>query len=494
MKRMVVLRRLSQIFFFSFFVYVLWSTTYPLTGLIHPSVLFKLDPFIMILTAISQRVLLPGLIYSLCMMILALVLGRFFCGWICPLGSFIDLTGSFRKKPRTLSDKENSFYRKIKFYILGFCFVFALFAKQIAWIFDPIVITARFVSMNMIPAITGFINSLFIFLIKYMNIDGRVVDTYHALKATVLGVKIFYFEHSAAILAVFMIVCFAALILRRSWCRIICPLGAIYSLLGRFAPFHRIVDKCAECGKCKSGCRTGAIRDDLGYAQGECVLCMDCVYDCPVHATHFRFGPQKIIPVNVSRKNFLLLLFGLFPLFGAKFQKSNAVNDGAVIRPPAALKEEDFVNRCIRCGNCMKVCITNGLHPSMLQAGIGAIWTPVLIPEIGYCEYRCTLCGRTCPTGALPALSLEEKLVTRLGLARVDKSICLPWAEGKECIVCQEHCPVAEKAIKLDTYAGLPARPYVDEHLCVGCGICQNKCPVRPVRAIRVTPKNADRI
>ncbi|MCX5666715.1 MAG: 4Fe-4S dicluster domain-containing protein, partial [Candidatus Omnitrophica bacterium] len=141
----------------------------------------------------------------------------------------------------------------------------------------------------------------------------------------------------------------------------------------------------------------------------------------------------------------------------------------------------------------MKVCITNGLQPVMLQAGPGGIWTPGLVPETGYCEYRCTLCGRACPTGAIPAISQEQKLKVKLGLAAIDRSICLPWAEGKECIVCQEHCPVSEKAIKLDTYAGGSARPYVDEYLCVGCGICQNKCPVRPARAIRVSPKNADR-
>ena len=141
----------------------------------------------------------------------------------------------------------------------------------------------------------------------------------------------------------------------------------------------------------------------------------------------------------------------------------------------------------------MKVCITNGLQPVMFQAGLGGIWTPQLVPETGYCEYRCTLCGRTCPTGAIPALSQEQKMTVKLGLAVIDRSICLPWAEHKECIVCQEHCPVSDKAIKLDTYAGGLAKPYIDENLCVGCGICQNKCPVRPIRAIKVNPKNADR-
>lgn len=142
----------------------------------------------------------------------------------------------------------------------------------------------------------------------------------------------------------------------------------------------------------------------------------------------------------------------------------------------------------------MKVCITNGLQPVMFETGYDGIWTPRLVPEIGYCEYQCTLCGKTCPTGAIPPLKLEQKLKVRLGVAEVDRSICLPYAKGKECIVCQEHCPVPEKAIILDRDEKLGIQlPRIDEELCVGCGICQNKCPVRPVRAIRVSSRTSDR-
>lgn len=154
-----------------------------------------------------------------------------------------------------------------------------------------------------------------------------------------------------------------------------------------------------------------------------------------------------------------------------------------IIRPPAALPEDKFRTRCIRCGNCMKVCITNGLQPTLLEAGLSGMWTPRLLPETGYCEYHCTLCGKVCPTGAIPALTPEKKKQTRLGQANIDRSICLPWSQNRECIVCQEHCPVPDKAIKLEG-----KRPYVEPALCVGCGICQNKCPVRPGRAIRVYP------
>lgn len=501
---MIAMKRLSQTFFLLLFIYVLWSTTYPLTGVLKPDVLFKADPLIMIVTSISERVLLPGIIFSFCMIGISIILGRFFCGWVCPLGSAIDMAGALKRKRRQLTDRANAAIRKVKFCILGIFFILALFGKQLAWIFDPIVIMGRFVSLNLIPFTTSAVNSFFIILIKYLNLGEPVLDIYRALRPTILGVKIYYFAHAWAIFLFFLLICAASLAVSRFWCRSLCPLGALYALSAKIAPLRRTVEKCTKCGYCKSRCRTGAIKDDMDYSSGECILCMDCVYDCPAHVTRFKFvlpGSMKKEGINkedgsgpkMSRKNFLLFLLGLFSILGAKFEGNSENKNSQIIRPPAALEEEDFLTRCVRCGNCMKVCPTNALHPVMFQLGLEGIWTPQLIPEIGYCEYHCTLCGQTCPTGAIKALGEQQKLKVKLGSAQVDQSTCLPWAKGVECIVCQEHCPVAEKAIKLDTYGHGPARPYVDEYLCVGCGICQNKCPVRPVRAIRVSPKGADR-
>ena len=142
----------------------------------------------------------------------------------------------------------------------------------------------------------------------------------------------------------------------------------------------------------------------------------------------------------------------------------------------------------------MKVCPTNVLQPSLLESGFSGVWTPRFNARIGYCEYKCTLCGRVCPTGAIKEIGLEEKMKTKMGLAVIDKSLCIPWAKGTECIVCQEHCPVSDKAIKLSEHrmpgGKILKLPRIDPGLCVGCAICENKCPVDPVRAIRVKPLN----
>jgi Pyruvate/2-oxoacid:ferredoxin oxidoreductase delta subunit len=88
-------------------------------------------------------------------------------------------------------------------------------------------------------------------------------------------------------------------------------------------------------------------------------------------------------------------------------------------------------------------------------------------------------------------LSLADKKKQILGTAIIDKNICIAWKENKECIVCEEHCPIPQKAIKSNDefFNGKRVpKPYVDISLCVGCGICQNKCPTRPERAIKVLP------
>jgi formate hydrogenlyase subunit 6/NADH:ubiquinone oxidoreductase subunit I len=114
----------------------------------------------------------------------------------------------------------------------------------------------------------------------------------------------------------------------------------------------------------------------------------------------------------------------------------------------------------------------------------------------GYCEYTCTLCGSVCPTGAINEIETKEKIERPvvIGSAYVDRGRCLPWSGNGPCIVCQEHCPTSPKAIYLkeDTVPGPDGKgvkvqlPFVDLRKCVGCGICENKCPIQVFPAIKV--------
>jgi ferredoxin len=183
------------------------------------------------------------------------------------------------------------------------------------------------------------------------------------------------------------------------------------------------------------------------------------------------------------------LLFEVHPLRSAR-----SFNP-ALIRPPGSVGENEFQTKCIRCGECMKVCPTNAVQPTLLEAGLAGLWSPVLNMRLGYCEYECTLCTQVCPTDAIRELDFEEKSKTKIGLATVDRNRCLPWAYARSCIVCEEHCPTPTKAIWFEEVEVLNEvgeyvllkRPHVNPELCIGCGVCENKCPFRDKPAISVT-------
>jgi ferredoxin len=188
---------------------------------------------------------------------------------------------------------------------------------------------------------------------------------------------------------------------------------------------------------------------------------------------------------------------GLFALGLAKTGFQNLIRKGTVIRPPGAWNESAFLDRCIRCGECVRICATSGqgLQHAGLDAGWMGLGSPVLMPPSGYCEYNCNLCGQVCPTGAIPKLPLEEKQIAKMGTAHFDKTHCIPWYYGENCMVCEEHCPIPEKAIKfleekvktIDGRENTVLLPYVVEEFCVGCGICASRCPVEGVKGIFIT-------
>ena len=212
---------------------------------------------------------------------------------------------------------------------------------------------------------------------------------------------------------------------------------------------------------------------------------------------HF-FRPPRETRLDLSRR--ALLTSGLMGMGGGLLFRSGARGQGRsfnpwLIRPPGSIGEEEFLSHCIRCGNCMKVCPTNAIHPTLLEAGLEGLWSPVMKMKIGYCEYECTLCTQVCPTDAIRELSVEEKQKVKIGLAFFDKNRCLPYAFARSCIVCEEHCPTPKKAIWFEALEVLNSRgekvmvkqPQIDPELCIGCGICENKCPVADSAAVYVT-------
>lgn len=167
------------------------------------------------------------------------------------------------------------------------------------------------------------------------------------------------------------------------------------------------------------------------------------------------------------------------------FTKERPFVDPDLIRPPGALPEPEFLQSCVRCGQCMKVCPSNTLQPTWAKAGLEGVFSPILVPRLAACAVNCNACGQVCPTGAIRALPLIEKNHAKIGTAWINRRNCLVWEQDKKCLVCDEVCPY--NAISFNPVAGLQnAAPFVHENRCTGCGWCETACPINGASAIRV--------
>jgi MauM/NapG family ferredoxin protein len=260
-------------------------------------------------------------------------------------------------------------------------------------------------------------------------------------------------------------------------------------------------EACTSCGICAKNCPTGTIDKKDGYSSdpAECVYCFDCAADCPVEAISFTrqkhfLKSAKGHEYDPNRRHVLVSFIGAVAGVSlAGIETIRRRQPERMIRPPGATLT-NFTSVCMRCGECVRVCPTQGLQPSLLEGGWQNIFTPRLVPRLGYCSFSCNACSQVCPTGAIPPLTLEEKKQIPIGLASIDTNRCLPWAYNTICSVCEETCPLAEKAIRLEDAEATNAegeriiikRPYVVSDLCIGCGVCEYHCPAGGEAAIQV--------
>lgn len=467
------------------------------------SLLFRIDPLAALADALAPGAFGWLLLWpALLLLALTALFGRFFCGWICPLGTTLDgvgkLVGRGRISPRPA-------WRRVKYYLLLSMTAAALFGVQLFGLLDPLSIFLRSLTFSFNPAFNLVANSVFDFFYQHPVplVSPLVNGSYDFFRDHLLAFHPPAYQLALLTLAIFLGILLLERVERRFWCKNLCPLGALLGLCSRHSLTTRVPAKvCDDCRRCLSDCRSGAVTE-TAHRKDECLLCLDCSGFCPANRVVFTLGSRPTAGgrVDLTRRGLMTSLAAgalVAPVTGSAPNLWN--RDPYLLRPPGSLAEAEFLRRCIRCGECMKVCIGGALHPALLQAGLSGFYTPLLVPRIGYCEYNCTLCGQVCPTGAIGLLNLAEKQKAVIGIAVFDTDCCLPFARGEECLVCEEHCPTGEKAIVFDereVLVGSEMRrlkvPRLIKSRCVGCGICETRCPLEGASAIRVINEGESR-
>jgi polyferredoxin len=453
---------------------------------------FQTDPLVGITAMIAARkVIMLVLISILPVVLLTILAGRFFCGWLCPMGATLDAADAifFKNRKRNAGRKQS--YRSLKYYLLFAVIVTAIFSTQFAYLFDPMAILTRALTFAVYAPIH----------LAVRTAGNSEFLSEHAL--WLANNPFFYSDHETYFrMGIIFLIVFAAIIAansisRRFWCRNLCPLGALLGLIARLSSVKRLVgNSCRDCGRCARECKMASICDDpRDYIAPECIYCYSCTKSCPTSAIKIVpavSSPQYKTEYNLNRRRTLQALgigIGWAALVRTDWATKTVKNSGVkssspqLIRPPGALPEPEFLDRCVRCSLCMKICPTNGLQPALTEAGIEGLWTPVLVPKIGECTQNCNLCSNVCATEAIQKFEVEEKPHIYIGTAVIDRNQCIVWNGDKSCLVCDECC--SYHALQWKIVDGV-RRPFVDEKKCVGCGICEANCPIQPQAAIRV--------
>ncbi|MGB5991687.1 MAG: 4Fe-4S binding protein [Desulfobacterales bacterium] len=511
----VTTRRICQGFFFALFLWFCAVTAlgdqwwqlrgWPVNWMI------QLDPLVGLATLLSTRTVYDGLLWGLVTIVFTIILGRFFCGWICPFGSIHQFVGFLAKRKRSIPEKIklNRYHpgQSIKYWILIFLLTVSTLELAIYFIRLPetnrlffgilVLVILTWMILKAVrqtranPKKIGFVFLIFIAVwlllstlfngyqtsvaslqiglldpipLVYRSINLVILPLVDRTSISISTIPRAY-DGTCLIATIFLSAVLLNLAVPRFYCRFICPTGAMFGILSRLAIWRmgKTKNECADCHLCEKNCE-GACSPTSQIRINECVLCMNCLNDCRHNLMTYQIAPSasgEILTPDLSRRQFLAsAVSGAAAIPMLRVSGHLGGNwDPALVRPPGALPEKAFLSRCIKCGQCMRICPTNVIHPAGLQGGLEGLWTPVLNFRIGTsgCQFNCIACGNLCPTAARRPISIDERLgrkryaeqgPIKIGTAFVDRGRCLPWAMDRPCIVCQENCPVSPKAIR----------------------------------------------
>lgn len=492
-------QRLTQTVTLSLFVCLVLLTGYPLYDGLAVDLLLRLDPLLGVGTIIAARHFVPVLLPGLIVLASCLLVGRLFCGHVCPMGTTLDLLERPLGPNHKPSVKNSSYEATVRYRTWKYLGLTAILGATLAGVSlvhlgSPLSLVTRLYALGLYPVAALLGESGLALVSPLFSTFGLYELSYIQISQKVFATNVFV----AGIFAAIVLLAYSQ---PRFWCRNLCPAGALMGLFSRRSLFRRKVDasSCSGCGRCIRECPTGAISEDpVHTVHSECIMCLHCQQICPEGSISFGPGGGSVRDSPASpdpTRRGIIVALGTGLLTAGLLRtginqpralaKEMALVDPELIRPPGAMPEPDFLARCVRCGECMKVCPTNTLQPVWFKAGLEGIFSPVVKPRLAACAANCNACGKVCPTGAIRDLPLEEKQHAKVGTAWINRQNCLVWEQDKKCLVCDEVCPYG--ALSFRPVAGLRnAAPFVLENHCTGCGQCETKCPVEGQAAIRV--------
>jgi ferredoxin-type protein NapH len=249
------------------------------------------------LTILLENGLFPWLPVGI-MFVVGAVLGRFMCGWICPVGFLQDLITSVKGRVDSVEKRAHLYWIRLKYVLvtlsllvsgtLGLAVYYGSGSDYRASL-GPFA-DGFFVAITPDGTLFGTLPSILAGSWGFLGSSQASDLTFANLSKWLGGISALTWLN-IVILIGFV---YAAWRIPRFWCRYVCPVGAIMavtqknSLLG----MHRDPIKCSECKECETACPMQIPILDLDWKKfndSECILCMACIDACPAGALSPRF-------------------------------------------------------------------------------------------------------------------------------------------------------------------------------------------------------------
>ena len=315
---------------------------------------FKLDPLALLNTILAGSAPILSLwLGALLLLFSTALLGRFFCGWLCPTGTTLDLVGSLLRK---VAGKKRGFQsfrpsQRTALAFLTFLIAATLFGLPLLTFFDPLSILLRSLTIAIFPSFDGVAKSI---LGGAMSASVPLSDAlFEALSGTLLLLETPAFLLVGATALIFGGIALLELVTPRFWCTYLCPLGALLGVFSRLSPLsRRRTDSCSNCKGCASRCPTRAAESDPAD-KGLCIQCMECGELCDKESDGMRAALAPVAlgaPQSSTRRVVLgsLVLGGATALFSGTATQAK-MRKATFLRPPGNSDEERFNNLCISC-------------------------------------------------------------------------------------------------------------------------------------------------